>query len=369
MKVIKVINSLDFGGIEKVFEIAARYYEGDKADVVFLALGKGGAVERAIRDLGYRVEVLGCPTRIPNFQILTRLVRFFRKERPSVVHTTGAEANFHGIIAAWFAGVPVRVAEEIGMPAHSKTAKLIFKGVYRLASEVIAVAHLVERFLLQTGEVPPEKLSVIYNPVDIRSFSGVGKDWNGEVFRILSVCRLDPIKNLDLLLKSFAAVRSFTTVRDGSRALPLELWIIGDGPQRKHLEDLVRNLGIADVVTFWGYQANPASFYREVSLFVLPSFSEGLPVSLAEAMLTVTPCMATRIGGAPEFVEDGVNGWLIDPYDQEAFTDRLGEIIRLSPQDRRLIAERGSETARRLFTPAQYMQRIYQLYRQKSVAT
>lgn len=357
MKVIKMINSLDFGGIEKVFEIAARYYEGDKAQVLFVALGRGGAVEKAIRGMGYRVVVLDYNTRIPNFRLIVRLVRLLREERPGVVHTTGAEANFHGILAAYLARIPVRIAEEIGMPAHGRKAKQIFKWVYSRASGVIAVAHLVEHFLLETGEVPREKLSVIYNPVDILAFSGVSKDAHNDVFRILAVCRLDPIKNLDLLINTFALLRK------ERKDVPLELWIIGEGPERGRLEALAEALDLGNGVTFWGYQASPADFYKSVSLFVLPSFSEGLPVSLAEAMLTGTPCVATKIGGAPEFVQDGVNGWLIDPYDAGAFTQRLREILDLSPEQKGLIAENGRQTARQLFTPDQYMSRLYTLYR------
>jgi glycosyltransferase involved in cell wall biosynthesis len=306
--------------------------------------------------MGYRVIVLDYTTRIPNFRLVARLLRLLREEKPGVVHTTGAEANFHGILAAYLANVPVRVAEEIGMPAHGRKAKQIFKWVYSRASGVIAVAHLVERFLLETGEVPREKLSVIYNPVDIRSFSGVSKELHHDVFRILAVCRLDPIKNLDLLINAFAVVSK------DRKELPMELWIIGDGPERGRLEELADALDLGSGVTFWGYQASPAGFYKSVSLFVLPSFSEGLPVSLAEAMLTGTPCVATKIGGAPEFVQDGVNGWLIDPYDAGAFTQRLREILDLSPEQKSLIAEKGRDTAGRLFTPDQYMSRLYKLY-------
>lgn len=354
MKVIKVIGTLDFGGIEKVFEITARYYEGDRADIVFLCLGKGGAAENAIRALGFRVLVWQARTRIPSVALMVRLTKFFREEKPAVVHTTGAEANFHGIIAARLSGIPVRIAEEIGMPSHSGKAKRIFRLIYGQATAVIAVAGLVRDYLVKNGEASAAKTKVVYNPVDVRAF-GAPENGAPAVFRIISVCRLDPIKNLDLLVRGMHALKM----------LPqrTELWLVGDGPERARLEALVSELGLTDRVTFWGFQQRPASFLNQASLFVLPSFSEGIPLSVAEAMLTETPCLVTRIGGAPEFIEAGKNGWLLDPRDQEGFDRELAHIATLPEEARRDVGKRGRETALEKFHPDRYMRDLWALYR------
>ena len=350
MKVIKVIGSLDFGGIEKVFEITARYYEGDKKDIVFLCLGEGGAAEKAIREMGYRVVLWKSPVRIPRLGMILRLAAFFRSERPAVVHTTGAEANFHGIIAAWVARVPVRVAEEIGMPHHRKSARRVFRGVYRLSSRVVAVAGLVKDYLLNSREATEAQVEVIYNPVDVRAFDNADAKKADGVFRVISVCRLDPIKNLGLLIRGMASIKT------------AELWLVGDGPVRGELEALVREAGLTERVTFLGYQSNPASFLAQASLFVLPSFSEGIPLSVAEAMLSGTPCAVTRVGGAPEFILDGDNGWLLDPHDQLGFDRLLGTIMTMDDGLRRKIGSRGRDTALDKFRPDQYLRNVWDLY-------
>lgn len=359
MKVVKIINSLHFGGIEKVFEIVARYYEGDKQDLVFVAIGAGGATAAAIREMGYKVVVLDRVTRIPNMGIVSRLVSLLRKEKPDAVHTTGAEANFHGLLAAFIVGVPVRVAEEIGMPAHSKRAKWVFRQVYRLSTKVIGVAGMVGDFLVESGEVPGHKMEVIYNPVDTDAFSNITKEWTDPVFRIVVVCRLDPIKNLPFLLDGF---KDLLAASDRDR---LALDIVGDGGERGALEDLALRLRIADRVTFHGYQERPARFFERASLFVLPSLSEGLPVSLIEAMLTGTLCIATKNGGPVEFIREGENGWLIDPHDREAFVLLLKDVVRLPLQERRDIAEKGRAMAQGRFNPPQYLERVNQLYQSK----
>jgi glycosyltransferase involved in cell wall biosynthesis len=352
MKIIKVIGSLDFGGIEKVFEITARYFPGDKQDILFLCLGEGGAAEKAIRALGYRVIVWGAKTKVPQPRLILRLKALFRRERPDVVHTTGAEANFHGMVAAWLCRIPVRVAEEIGMPKHSAAARYIFKMVYAMSTKVIAVAGLVKDFLLESGEVPLSKIVVIYNPVDVKAFTQIRPGDPDSLFRVVTVCRLDPIKNLGLLIRGVGAAGD----------MPMELWLVGDGPSRTSLEGLVRELGVGHKVTFWGYQSQPATFLERASAFILPSFSEGIPLSVAEAMLTGTPCAVTRVGGAPEFILDGENGWLLDPNDQEGFNNLLKRIAGMPIRERLEVGENGKRTAMEKFQPDQYLKRIWDIY-------
>lgn len=351
MKVVKIIGSLDFGGIEKVFEITARYYKGDKKDIVFLCLGHGGKTERVIRDMGYRVVVWNTPSRIPQIGLIPRLVRFIRRERPDVVHTTGAEANFHGIIAAYLGNVRVRVAEEIGMPDHSRVARLVFRGVYRMASRVIAVARLVEDFLVRSGESDKNRVEVIYNPVHLPVADPSGQKRTPEVFRMVSVCRLDPIKNLDLLIRSVSKV-----------TVTAELWIVGEGQERARLEGLTRELGLEGRVTFWGFQPDPSGFLEGASVFVLPSFSEGISLAAAEAMLMGTPCAVTRVGGGPEFITNGENGWLLDPLDIDGFAHLVQQIANLPADELRAIGQRGRDTAIDKFEPRKYMQLVWNLY-------
>jgi glycosyltransferase involved in cell wall biosynthesis len=356
MKVIKVIGTLDFGGIEKVFEITAAYYQGEKADLVFLCLGKGGAAAKKILEMGYRVIVWESDARIPDVGVIGKLVAFFRAEKPDVVHTTGAEANFHGILAAWLLSVPVRIAEEIGMPSHSKTANLVFKWIYRLSTSVIAVADVVKAYLIRTKEAVENQVVVIYNPVDTRVYDGTVKSITPGLFRIVSVCRLDPIKNLEILIRGIGAMKHKFSDRN------IQLSLVGDGPSRIKLETLVKELNLGREVIFQGFQANPVRFLADASLFVLPSFSEGIPLSVAEAMLTNTPCAVTNVGGASEYIRHGENGWLLDPNDQGAFDNLLEIIVSLPESQRTVIGRNGRTTAIRLFSPEHYIRKVWDLY-------
>ena len=368
MTIVKIIQSLDFGGIEKVFEVVAKYDLNNREQITFLVLGKGGAAETYIRNLGYRVIVLGSPTRIPQLSLIWKGYRFLTSERPDLVHCTGAEANFHGIIAAYMAGIPGRVAEEIGMPAHSRVAQHVFRQVFKLSHKVIAVAGPVKKYLADSKEAPLYKLEVIYNPVDVDTFLGAqiagadamersvpGGKRPGEGKRIISVCRLHPIKNLDSLILAFSAA---------ARVIPepLEYWIIGDGEERGRLEKLVEELKLQGKVVFWGYKQDPSSYLAASDLFVLPSFSEGHPVSVIEAMLTGLPCIVTNVGGAPEFIEEGVNGWLMDPLDKDALAAMLSDILQMPRALLAGMGEKGRKKVLSQFRPEIYLKAVYSLY-------
>jgi glycosyltransferase involved in cell wall biosynthesis len=355
MKIVKIIQSLDFGGIERVFEVVAKYDLDNRANVAFLVLGKGGAAEFNIRDLGYRVTVLNGNTRIPNGKLLREVYRYLTAEKPDVVHTTGAEANFHGIVSAWLAKVPVRIAEEIGMPAHSRMAQFVFRQVFKLADKVIAVAGPVKQFLEEKGEAPPDKLVVIHNPVDVRIFLKGRIADRREGRRIISVCRLHPIKNLACLIRAFS-------VASGRMKERTELWLVGDGEERENLERLSRELEVDDKVVFWGYRKDPEAYLSEADLFILPSLSEGHPVSVIEAMLSCLPCVVTKVGGAPELIEDGTDGWLMDPKDPYALADLLVRVLEMRQEELSRIGERGRDKVLERFRPETYLAAIYSLY-------
>ena len=152
---------------------------------------------------------------------------------------------------------------------------------------------------------------------------GVTPDRYGRVRRkeasghVLFIGRLAAIKGVPLLLDAFAAARQ--THPDA------RLTVVGDGPDRLALEAQARDFGLQDAVDFPGYlpQEKVAELLDAVDMLVLPSFAEGVPVVLMEAMASRLPVIASRVAGVPELVEDGVSGFLVPPGDLDTLTDRL----------------------------------------------
>jgi glycosyltransferase involved in cell wall biosynthesis len=146
------------------------------------------------------------------------------------------------------------------------------------------------------------------------------KERNG-CFEILCVGRLVPAKGQHVLIQSIDRL-----VRDGEN---VRLRLVGDGPDRKSLEAMVKALGLSERIWFEGAvnQDNIQEFYRMADAFVLPSFAEGIPVVLMEAMAIQVPCVTTRITGIPELIRDGVDGLLVTPSDDEELTTTIKRLI------------------------------------------
>ena len=125
MKIIRLSTFLDFGGIESKMVNLSTYKDVEN-DWVFVAINKGGVAAKKIAENGKRVVCLNLGYRIPDLITVFKLFLFLRKEKPDVLHTSGAEANFFGFLAGKMAGTKNIVTEEIGIPHHSQKAKKIF---------------------------------------------------------------------------------------------------------------------------------------------------------------------------------------------------------------------------------------------------
>ena len=164
-----------------------------------------------------------------------------------------------------------------------------------------------------------DRLRIVHCGVDLARYGNRPRDAFGK--RVLFVGRLDAVKGVPLLLQAFAAQRS---------AHPdARLTVVGDGPARAALEAQAAALGIAEATLFAGYRAQDevAALLEEADMLVLPSFAEGVPVVLMEAMASRIPVIASQVAGVPELVEDGVSGFVVPPGDVGALGQRLGTLL------------------------------------------
>ena len=160
---------------------------------------------------------------------------------------------------------------------------------------------------------------------------------------LLFTGRLAGVKGVPVLLRALSAL--------APRHPELRLRLIGDGPERAVLEAMAAELGIAARTEFLGYrsQAEVAEALTEADVFVLPSFAEGVPVVLMEAMAAQVPVVTTRIAGVPELVDHGVSGLLVPPGEAEALTEAL-EALLADPDLRRSMGAAGRAKVEAHFT-------------------
>ncbi len=164
----------------------------------------------------------------------------------------------------------------------------------------------------------------------------------GEIFQIICVGRLVPVKAYRFLIAAVAELVS--------RGRAVKLTIVGGGPELNDLEHAAAKLGVSSVVAFTGalpYDAVHAHLMKS-DCFALASFAEGVPVVLMEAMALEVPCVATRVTGVPELIEDGHEGLLVAPADSQALADAIERLIN-DEHLRRTVAKNG-----RLKVLAQY---------------
>lgn len=153
---------------------------------------------------------------------------------------------------------------------------------------------------------------------------------------ILFIGRLSGVKGAPILLDALAALHP--------RHQNIHLTFVGDGPERPELEAKTAALGLSNAVTFAGFrsQGEVADYLAKTDVFALPSFAEGLPVVLMEALASRVPVVTTRIAGIAELVEDGVNGYLVPPGDIDSLVDRLERLLE-DPEARTRMGDAGRQ--------------------------
>jgi glycosyltransferase involved in cell wall biosynthesis len=187
----------------------------------------------------------------------------------------------------------------------------------RIPERSFAVCQELRGFLLAEG-FPGSRLEVAYNGVDpgppagegarkeARRQLGIGEDR----FAVGTVGRLDPVKDLSTLIEGFTILE-----REAPGAV---LLVVGEGPERTHLEELVRARDLCDSVVFSGHRTDVRDLLPALDLYVNSSLTEGVSLTIIEAMAASLPVVATRVGGNPEVVLDGLTGVLVPARDAGA---------------------------------------------------
>lgn len=312
MKVVHLVTSLDFGGLERRMEILS-LYPSIQNELIFCALGKGGATYEKMLSYGSDVHLLECNPKVFNFSTYIKLRNFLKKQQPKVLHTHGAEANFYGSLAAVSLGIKIRVAEEIGIPNQSNIARAVFSTVFRLPQAVIAMSPVVKDFLADNNIVKKEKIHLVYNPVLLSDKQKESK--NNKKVRFIFIGRLEEVKNPIGLLRAFHMLLS--------EHQDIELTYVGEGQQREEIELYIKTHNISEYVSCMGFSSDPLSIALEHDVVVQPSHSEGFSLALVEAMSCGLPAIVTPVGSAVELIGNNINGWVVSSSEDQAIFEGL----------------------------------------------
>jgi glycosyltransferase involved in cell wall biosynthesis len=293
--------------------------------------------------------------------MVPRLIKVFRQYKPHIVHFY-FKISFLGRIAAKLAGIPIIICNEVDMDWEEYGLGLAVTAKFKrkldfLADKVIACSQAVKDYWDQGGN--SRNFTVINLPIDIDKFKDnynpspkIGfKNDSGPVLGMVS--RIFPGKGHEYIIKAMPQVlNQFPTAR---------LRIVGIGPLLAEMQELASSLNLMDSIEFTGFVEDLAAELAKLDLFILPSLSEGFPLSVLEAMAAGLPVAATPVGGTPEIIEHGKTGLLFGTKDSAAISDAV--ISLLSDYEKALaMGKQGYEKAMREYSPATYSKKLDALY-------
>lgn len=300
IRVCHVSMCLQTGGLERLLVDFARCHDRKKFDLQFLALNGEGQPAADIRAAGCPARILNKSVKFRKLTSLVQLVRHLKQHRPQIVHTHNTYAQFYGAIAAKLAGVPVVINTQHGQGCGSSwKAEWQFRIANRLTRRVVGVSHDTAQLCGQQDPRSHNKLTTIWNGINLDRFQYHGPK---QTPTAICVARLSPLKDFPTLLRAVRLV--LPHVPD------FRLRIVGDGPERTKLKSLIEELHIRPHVELLGERHDVPDLLADSGFFVSSSLSEGISLTLLEAMAVGLPVVTTAIGGNPEVVLDGHTGRL-----------------------------------------------------------
>lgn len=348
-KVLFVSTSTTQGGAEKTLYTLATLLDPKQYQVAgVVSLKPKGVFAEKLEAMGQRVFTLGLDGR-PQFKHLKELADIVRATQPDVVHAFMYTAiQFcRALRLLGYAQFPLISAPRVHYRTRSGFSLWIDRMLKGNDSLLVTESEASRKYLVEELDYDAGKITAVLNGVDIASWpiSKVDRERVRKRLRLEpqdvllgAVGRLDAQKGHRYLLEAFANLRA---------TLPVKLAIIGDGPLRRELETLARELRIEEACTFAGEVPDVPAWLSALDVFVLPSLWEGLPNALLEAMAMGLAVVATRVDGVPEVVEHDANGLLCEPKDAQSLLVPIQDLAlepdlraRLGAAAKRTIKER-----------------------------
>lgn len=323
MKIALLISSMQSGGAERVMSVIANYAVQKDCDIHLLVISGTDS----FYPLDARIKVhfleLGKPSKgvldslKNNLNIISTLYKKIREIRPDKILSFMGTVNVQSIVISKLTGIPVIVSERLN-PLKLQEAGIWNRFVHFFYPKS-------ERVVVQTEKgaayfstfIPAEKIKVIANPVN-SAFLEIPTPVRTQSKVILAIGRLDHQKAHEILIRAFALLEDTSYV----------LYVVGEGPLRDYLQDLIDELALTDRVILKGKKKDVIAELDAAEIFVLPSRYEGFPNVLIEAMARQLPCISTDCDTGPaEIIQHGHDGLLVQTENVSAMADAIRSLI------------------------------------------
>lgn len=332
-----------------IFPNLAKWHDKSHYRVLFASLGEFAPWLREYMQT-QGVESFSCDakSRKDYVSVILKLSAYLKKEKVDILHVHLFDPSIVGLLAGVKAGTKYRVMTRHYSDYHTRIDKKwhvkLDQMCNRLSHKIIGVSEHTSDHVVEIEGSPREKVVTIYNGIDFDRVKPSADDFRKRIrnefdaedkFLILTTGRLHPEKGYPYLFEAVAKLKKLTNK-------PFVWLIAGKGGFEAEFRQQVSELGCDDVIKFIGFRKDIPDLMSTADVFVLPSVAEAFGVVFAEAIYLGVPIVATKIGGIPEIVTDGVDGILIPPADSEAIAETVADLINL-PEKLKLLANTGKQ--------------------------
>lgn len=358
MKVLNLLTSGETGGIESLCRDIGQYSDFNNT---FCFLTHGGAIYEQMKSMGmntYNLESLGGKFNLKKLKLLKRLAK---EHDVIVVHHGDPFLKMYFIFLKYISGKRMITMvhscyDDVHFVDYSRLKRMVCDEIFKKGLKISDAVVYVSEAGKNTYEKKFGKINknsyIVYNGISPEKLKDGAANKLVQVapYNITYIGRLAKIKGVDILLKATAIVNEKMKVR---------LSIIGDGMERKELENLARTLNIENIVTFYGQQVDVKPYLKNASLFVYPSTcQEVFGISIVEAMAFGIPCISNMVGGIPEVIENGKSGYLCKTFSENELAENICKILI---SDNTSIIEEGRKVARKfsILNTVEQLEEIY----------
>jgi glycosyltransferase involved in cell wall biosynthesis len=363
-KVIFVVTSLIIGGAERQLVQILKHLSRKYFEPVVVCLKDPGVLAEELAPLNITIY-----SRLLNhkadFRVLPRLMAIIKKEKPHILWARGiGDKMFWGRLAGKLTRIPIILSSIHFMGSMGQRKSIIGpfnKILTPLTDRFVAVSENQRRYLIEEEGIPAHKTVVIHNGIDLGGFRAKRGPWSvkedlgipDRVAVIGQVARLRPEKGHRLLLQAAHKLQE--------KDREVVILLIGDGPERKILEEICTTLHLGSMVRFLGDQREPADLINILDMGTLSSPMETFPNVLLEYMALAKPVIAPNAGGVPEIITDGIHGLLFSPGQADSLAEKILFLLA-NPEVSRAMGEEGAKRVANSFSLEMSLKKIEQLF-------
>lgn len=342
------------GGVERlVFNLLPILNEqGWKIRLITLTRDQDYSIQ--LKEQGIEVVSLDAHAKW-DIKALAKLFHLWKTSPPVILHTHLYHAGIVGRWVGHLCGIPIILCHQAGPELDRSRFRSYLDSLSNgLVNLYLVSCQAVANILHQREGIPYSKISLIPNGIPIppqpKQYLHQAHD---TPLKLITIGRLTPEKNQRILL---------SVVTDLIQAgIPFHLDILGEGKERINLEKLSKKLGIADHISFQGYQTNPAEWLNNADIFILPSKWEGVSLALLEAMAMALPVIATNRGGTIEVIQPEQTGILVSPDNPQEIIQAVQRLY-LNPQYRQTLGNNARKFIEENYSIQSTLQKLEELY-------